>query len=640
MGKRESKASALARYRSLVDNAIRWRDEQGYDALWWRMIDMYRGRQVPDFTDEDRIIVNISFGTINVIYPSVSVNYPKITVQPNQPIDEDKATIVEGLVNWQWKHFDFQPHFRDAVKDWLVIGHGWCKVGYVYKETPVPLNDDEMEAQYQDKRDEVDQYASAYPEMADQLPNDEDIRSHLADTQMIASVDQPFVERVSPFDMFVDPAATRLGEARWIAQRIIRPLSEVKADKDYKKSVRESVSADMQSSSYRDTREWRKRENYQNPELKYCTVWEFYDLAEQVMCVWAAGSDQYLVDAHPLPFDFGHPYVMIRNYEVPEFFYPMGDLESIESLQLELNKTRSQMMQARKKFARKYLFKESAFDSTGRQALASDQDNVFVPVADEGTPFQELVQPLPQVQFPPEAYEYSQTIEQDIATVSGVSEYQRGQISETRRTATEAAIISDSVSARAAEKLAVVETTLAMVARRVVQVTQQFVTGDQVYRVMGPDSALIWVPWRREEIQGEFDFEVEAGSTQPMNETVRRQTAVSVSQAMAPFVQMGVVDPTAIARYLLQFGFGIKNPEKFMVQQMPMDPMMQQQQMMEQGGMPGAPGIGGNQGPPMGAGYIDQETGNNANQERQQQSVIPPDIRQQLAGQVGLPMGQ
>jgi len=629
---RESKQKALDRYRGLVDNAIRFRDEEGYDDLWWRMIDMYRGKHVVELTREDRITVNISFGTINVIYPSVSVNYPKITVNPNEPENEDPAVIIEALVNWQWKHYEFQPEFREAVKDWLLLGHGWVKVGYIYQEKPVPLTADEMDEQYEVQVAEADDYAASNPEMAAELPTDEEIREHLTDTQMVAMQDQPFVERVSPFDMYVDPAATRLQDARWIAQRIVRPLAEVRADKDYKKSVRESVKGDMQSYTQRDDKQWRRKENLNNPEQEYCTIWEFYDLGGQTMCVWAEGADQYLVDAHELPFAFGHPYVMLRNYDVPEYFYPMGDLESIESLQSELNKTRSQMMQARKKFARKYLYKESAFDKSGREALESDVDNTFVPVSDEGTPFVDLVQPLQQVPVPPEIYNYTSVIEQDIATVTGVSEYQRGQTSETRRTATEAAIISDSISARAADKLAVIENTLSLVARRVVQVTQQFTTGEQVFRVVGADGAMIWVPWSREEIQGEYDFEIEAGSTQPMNETVRRQTAVAVSQAMAPFIQMGVVDPMALARYMLQFGFGIKNPEKFLTQPMP---MMGPEGMPPEGMPPDGsmPGVGGGQGPPMGSGYIDSETGNTANQELEQ---IPPELRQQLFGQVGL----
>lgn len=613
----------------MVAHAVRWRQEEGYDDLWWRMIDLYRGKQVVELTAEDRITVNISFGTINVIYPSVSVNYPKITVQPTEPQDEVSAAVVEGLVNYEWKHYNFQPHFRAATKDWLMLGHGWIKVGYKYKEKSVPLTGDEMDDQYQERVSEVDDYAAAYPDMAGDLPTDDEVYEHLADTKLVAIEDQPYIERVSPFDMYVDPAATTLDEARWLAQRIIRPLTEVHNDPSYKRSVRKSVQGDMESYTHRDDREWRRRDR-QSPEMQYSTVWEFYDLSANTMCVWAEGADDYLVDAHELPYEFGHPYVMLKNYEIPEYFYPMGDLESIESLQQELNKTRSQMMQARKKFARKYMYKESAFSPEGRQALASDIDNTFVPVADEGTPFSELVAPLPQVQFPPEIYNHSQVIEQDIATVSGVSEYQRGQIPETRRTATEAAIISDSVSARAADKLAIIETTLALVARRVVQVNQQFVTGDQVYRVLGEEGAIVWVPWSREAIKGEFDYSVEAGSTQPQNETVRRQTAVALSQALAPFVSMGVVDPQQLARYLLQFGFGITNTEKFMVQQQPMGPEMGPQADPMMGGG----GVGGNQGPPMGGGYIDQETGDNANQ------AVPPEVRTQLNGQVGLAMPQ
>lgn len=628
---RESKANALKRYRSLIDNAVNWRNTEGYDSLWWRMIDLYRGRQVVELTPEDRITVNVSFGTINVIFPSVSVNYPKITVQPNQPEEELRAAVVEGLVNWQWKHFGFQPQFRLATKDWLMLGHGWLKVGYSFKEEEVKLGEDELYEEYEAQRAEADEYAAQFPEMANELPTDDQIAEHLGDTKLVTVEDQPFVERVSPFDMFVDPAATCLEDARWICQRIIRPLHEVQNDPNYKPSVRKAVQGDMSTYSYRDDFSARQRENYQNPELSYVTIWEFYDLDTQTMCVWANDMDDYLTDSHEMPFAFGHPYVMIRNYDVPEFFYPMGDLESIESLQMELNKTRSQMMQARKKFARKYLFKESAFGSEGRQALASDIDNTFVPVADEGTPFQELVQPLPQVQFPPEIYNYTQVVEQDIATVSGVSEYQRGQVPETRRTATEAAIISDSVSARSADKLATVETALSLVARRIVQVTQQFVTGEQVYRVMGPDGLFVWIPWSREEIQGEFDFAVEAGSTQPMNETVRRQTAIALSQTMGPFVQMGVVDPAQLARYLLQYGFGVTNPDKFL------SPLAQQAGM--QPGMPPEQGgVGGMQEPPMGGGYLDQETGNNANQELEQ--GIPPELRQQLSQQVGLQLPQ
>ena len=81
----------------------------------------------------------------------------------------------------------------------------------------------------------------------------------------------------------------------------------------------------------------------------------------------------------------------------------------------------------------------------------------LVPVVDENKPLSEVVVPMPQTPLSPEIYNLSSIIEQDINTVSGVSEYARGSMPEIRRTATEASIIADAQNARAADKLATIE---------------------------------------------------------------------------------------------------------------------------------------------------------------------------------------
>ena len=83
----------------------RWRDEMGYDSLWRRMNDLYRGKHWPRTTasSEDLIAVNLAFSTVNVIAPSVSVNHPKIVVSPTLPGDGDRATFVEAVINYMWR---------------------------------------------------------------------------------------------------------------------------------------------------------------------------------------------------------------------------------------------------------------------------------------------------------------------------------------------------------------------------------------------------------------------------------------------------------------------------------------------------------------------------------------------------------
>ena len=271
-----------------------------------------------------------------------------------------------------------------------------------------------------------------------------------------------------------------------------------------------------------------------------------------------------------MPYSFGQPFVMLRNYDVPDHFYPIGDLESIEPLQRELNETRTQMMNHRKKYSRKYLYKESAFDNLGRTALESDEDNVMVPVISDEA-LSSIVAAFPAVINPSDFYDQTQMIIGDIDRVSGVSEIQRGGTSEIRRTATESSLVQDASNARTADKLAMIEQAISECGRRMVALARQFMTGEQVARVMGKDGEPVWIQYDRDYLEGDFDFEVVAGSTQPHNESFRRQMALQMVDAMAPFAGAGIIDMPKLAAYVLQQGFGVKNPDEFIAQ--PQAPM-------------------------------------------------------------------
>ena len=561
-----SNSEALSRYQKKIAITKRWRREEEYDDTWRRLIDLYRGRHYEDISDEDRLLINISFSTINVIAPSVAVNYPKIAVNARRPADAPKAIITEAVINYWWKHYKVRPEFRRAVKDFLIVGHGWLKCGY---------------------RDVEEESIS---EEGDQ--SDANVEGNEITPTIVVVEDRPFVERVSPFDVYVDPDATSMQDAQWIAHRIRRSLKDIKSDKRYSRAARENINA----TSWGRYSEDPAKRKVQDTEEGYVEVWEYYDIAKKTMCVFAEGSEQFLVKPIEMPYAFGHPFVMIRNYDIPDYFYPMGDLEAIEPLQRELNATRTQMMNHRKRYSRKYLFKESAFDADGRDALESDYDNVLVPVSGDEN-LNNVVVPFPAVVTPPEFYRQSDIIEGDIQTVSGVSEYQRGGVPEIRRTATEAAIVQDAANARAADKLATIEGAIAEVAFRLVALAQQFMTGEQVARVVGRDGEPTWVTIEPDYIAGEFDFDVEAGSTAPVNESFRRQMALQMVDAMSPFAGAGLINMPALAAHVLQFGFGIKNPDQF-IQQAPPPPEMgggapPEGGMPPQGGMPMPPDMGG-----------------------------------------------
>ena len=537
---RQSNSDKLSSYRQKINLSQKWLEQENYGQLWQRLINLYRGRHYRGYALGDRLLVNVCFSTINTLAPAISIGRPKINVNPRKPEDGDKAILTESIINYWWQHYGCQPEFQRAAKDYLIIGHGWVKTGYRFVEEK-KLND------IQDTADE----AATGPGVTGEV-----------ESSFVIREDRPFLERVDPFNMFVDPYATDMNDIRWIAQRSRRTLKDVKNDERYDYSARQNVgpAVNQQMADYIATNAYAYNSD---TEDAMCNIYEYYNIDTGEMCIFSDTGDKFLVKPTKMPYVFGHPYIMLRNYEVPGFFYPMGELEAIEPLQYELNETRTQMMNHRKRFARKYLFSEAAFDDAGRQALASDDDNVLVPVKGNEN-LQNVVAAMPAYINPPEFYRMSESIEADIDRVSGVSEYQRGIIPETTRTAREASIIAEAGNARVAEKLIQIENSIAACAANLIMLAQQYLTGEQTVRIIGTENAPVWLTFDKDYISGEFDFNVEAGSTTPRNEAFRRDMALQIVSAMQPFAQAGLVNLPKLAEYVLSTGFGVKNAGAFL----------------------------------------------------------------------------
>ncbi|NCA25240.1 MAG: hypothetical protein EBS91_11755, partial [Betaproteobacteria bacterium] len=243
----------LTTYRKKIDTSKRWRKEEGYDQIWKRMSDLYRGRHYEYYSESDRLLVNICFSTVNVIVPSVAVNYPKITVNATQPESAAQAVIAEAVVNYWWRHNNIKDEFKQAVKDMIICGHGWIKVGYRYVE----------EEAFNIDGDDVS----------------DNVEGGETTARTVVVEDAPFAERVSPSDVFVDPDATSMKDIAWIAQRIRRPLREVRTDKRYNKAARDAVGA-MAISRYSDDPSVRK---VRDKDEGYAEIWEFYDVKNRLM---------------------------------------------------------------------------------------------------------------------------------------------------------------------------------------------------------------------------------------------------------------------------------------------------------------------------------------------------------------------
>jgi len=545
----------------------KWRADK-FDKTWKRLIELYKGKQLQGITKDDRIVINIVFSTVNVIVPSIAVNDPKITVNARTQDQEQNAMTCEAAINYWWRHFNWKLDIKRAVKDSITLGHGWVKVGWRYSEKARPTTPEEQQAQYQGLQQQAEQAAYANPAIAAQLPTDEDIYDSVETQVFEPEVDCPFVERVSPFDLFIDPEATCPTDLKWIAQRIVLPIEAVKADERYDKAARNDLKADMATNARWRDDDLTGEQEKANDDIRRVTIWEYWDIQHEFYCIYAEGAKRFLLKPTDNPYPFGHPFFLLPNYEVTDQFYPIGDVEQIEPIQYELNGVRSDMMNHRKRYQRAYLFLRDKFTADGMSALSSSEDGRMIPV-DGDEDLQRLVQPLQQVPLDAQMYSYSETIESDLELVSGVTEFQRGSAPETRRTATEAQMLNSATNARVSDKLAQVEVFMAEIAEAVIQLAQMYMTQEEAAKIVGGNGQVSWANFTPENIQGEFDFEVEAGSTQPKDENFKRQQALELFATMQPFIEQGILDPTAMVTYVLREGYGVKNPDQFMPKQPP-----------------------------------------------------------------------
>jgi hypothetical protein len=592
-----SNAQLLRFSQNELNRSKQWRSDSGgygYDESWRRYCDLYAGRHYDTASGTDRLVVNLIFATINVMAPAVGINNPRFVVNAIKPEASAKAIVTEEVLNYLWRKNDYQLDFRLAVLDWLITGNGWLKVGY--KATKKP----ERKAVPDDSGSGPNADTGATSDGADEGIDDrKDVDGNVESELNMEDDSRPFVERISPFDVYVDPDARHPKEMRWIAQRTWRAVPDVQVDSRYSPTQRARVTGTHGSpwdTQYGDARGGEYNTDEPNSgSVAYAEIIEFYDLKRNTVGTFACDSNTgtgedasgdagWLIKPEEIPYATGHPFVMLRNYEVPDHFYTIGDVQQIESLQLELNETRTQMLNYRKKFRRAWTYKKDSFDRDGIRALESEEDNVMIPVLGDEDPSGVLA-PVPAVITPPEFFDQSVMISNDLNEVSGVSDYARGNPQQVvKRTATEAAMIADSANARAQDRLMKIEKILAEAGKRVIQLMQQYMTGEQVARIVTlPVKG--WINYDKEYIQGEFDYEVRGGSTEPQNETFRRQSALQLADVSAQFLDMGVADPVTLYMKLLRDGFGEQDPQRFINQ----PPPQEDAALPPEGAPPGAP---------------------------------------------------
>lgn len=501
-------------------------------------MDAYRGDQwktigtLSGLDPEAHVVINAVFSTLNTLQAQLLARNPRVKVRPRRGEFARQAPLFKGLLDYLIEEVKLMRAWNAAMRD-AFYRVGFVRVGYTPPDETVVMKGEK-------KRGRVIERGPS-------------------------ALDVPWMRRVAPWDIRIDPLAESWhadGDARWCEFVTLSTVSEIKDNPAL------TVPRDLKGMVSKDKRlrdERRMSDPYLHEAGNLVEIRSVYDAVERKWFQWTPGSDKLLRDPDdwpkPLQGIEGLPYAMLAFNEQSDDPCPLGYADVLWPLQVERNKVRTILNELTKRMRRLIVANKSAFEGNDFDKIA---DADFVEVLGVMGDVQNSVAQIPVAGFDQTLLLYDQMIQEDIRETLGQSRMARAQrINVT--SATEAAAVAQGDNV--------------LMGRNETRVTEWLKDSIRLYAkaVQGCDIDPILVPVLGQEdaaalmageapvleisasdIQGEFMFELEVGSTLPRNEQQDIAREMGWLQVAQQFPQ-NVNIPDAILKLALAMG---KNPRE------------------------------------------------------------------------------
>ena len=337
----------------------------------------------------DQILANIPIGKshLDTIYSATSLREPELAVVDAGKLSEGAAAVG----NYWYRRHKFHPQVRFTTRDTLMYGTGWLKAGWVHQDRPGRPDPAQAAALAQGAWSAAAGMAQSDP--AYQMPDtgrlSAEAASWLAERtppEVLAS--HPRWNRVSPWDVWVDPEAVSLDDARWVCQQVWEPVAAVRQNPEYDEAARATAVPTVmrvidESSPHGGTANrfgYLQSYAYQgvgSHDQGRVAVMEMWDKEQGIVAKWARDASVFLL-TKPMPYAL--PFEHTTMYELPDEFYGIGELEPIIGLQDELNEMVTIDIAHRRQQIAKYIaWEDVASDPEFKRLFKSSQIGGVVP---------------------------------------------------------------------------------------------------------------------------------------------------------------------------------------------------------------------------------------------------------------------
>ena len=448
---------------------------------------------------------------------------------------KDMSYILRHYLSWFMYHHDVREDtLEDVVLDMLIAGTGLIGIGYKEREERKPgkktdLEEAElqldlaataMEANIQD----LDILAQAADDVVQEIapPPPEDIKERI-------NPGEPYVYHADIWDTYLSPGYPSVEKAfvggGWIVKRIVMPFDMANSEKRY--SNRDLIKPTRQI----ETPQWAflgngvgsRRDGQQT--MDYAELWEYWEAPDRNNDkpgkVWVISMDspkEHWVGDNPYPELNSFPFREVRFkrkkgefYGIPYLKHQMENIDNYDSMRSfhqDIARFKKPIIAGQKGVHTQAMMDAITQSPSGHALL------VEAP---------EQIKSLEFGDASPELASEINLLDRDTTTSSGLGPPQAQAFG----SATEASIAQSNLDVDTQFVGHKLNTVLGKVGRDVVILLQTRSDPEEIIRIAGTDGRE-WVEFNRDDIQGEFDIRVGAGTALPIDEAVRQKALIDL----------------------------------------------------------------------------------------------------------------
>lgn len=493
-------------------------------------------------------------GNIDSQYSSMTSALITLSVTPKGTTTEDEAYVATAALKEEWENTKAQDRGNVSVKDGLIGGIGFIKVGYEYY--------DEVQEVPRLEADVMAEAARLVEEAGGDI-NFNLVMKHvpLVQEEVVVLADRIVVDYV-PWDMFLfDPTAKQWSDVCWVAQKQLMGLEEVKENplfKEYTSSRRTSkLLKELKPDSRLDDSILGVHANV-DKEDERVTVYTIYDLETGTVCVWAKGT-KFLLNETVNPFMLNpdnedkNPFVPFVARKTSSRIRGIAESEVLRDIATEKDLYHSRLGTILERIIPKVIAEEGSFTEAGKNAISSQEIGAVVELR-TGKAAQDVKEfPVPSPL--PEMFIMPDRLEQAAKDATGVSELQEGLFPDRKRTATETSAVVAASATRASEKRLALEDFWLNVAHRILQLMQMFYEKERIVRLADDDVDIPW-SYTAQDIAMSYGLEISLTPKETKSWQQRRDDALATLNVVGPLATPGPdgstpVDVTELLRYVL-----------------------------------------------------------------------------------------